>query len=183
MEGSLYAAMYQRGLGGLKLKFHVRLLLMISGRQSSHQFLGADPTQIFFYCIDRDHDSGPLPFSHHKAFIFRLWKFQRTIGTFFLNLKCPPVTLVTFCSVPTACVIPTDPHPPHPATESVFAPRMVCSQVCCGFCFLGSPERWSRTVPSHRAPASSLAHPSEPILLFELKVCAACSGKHQSMDI
>lgn len=95
------------------------MLLMISRRQSSHQLLGADPTRIFFCCIDRDHDSGPSPFGHHKAFIFRLWKLQRTIGTFFLNLKCPPVTPVTFCSVPTACVIPTDPHPPQPQNLSL----------------------------------------------------------------
>lgn len=122
MEGSLYAAMYQRGLAGLKLKFYVRPLLMISGRQSSHQLLGADPTRIFFYCINRDHDSGPSPFSHHKAFIFRLWKLQRTIETFFLNLKCPPITLVTFCSVPTACHSCRSPF--STATESVFAPRM-----------------------------------------------------------
>lgn len=113
VKGSLYAAMYQRGLAGLKLKFHIHPLLMFSnGRQSSHQLLGADPARIFFGCMDRSHDSGPLPFSHHEAFIFRLWKLQRTTGTFFLNLKRPPITLVTFFSVPTACVTPTDPHSP-----------------------------------------------------------------------
>lgn len=35
VEGFLYAAMYQRGLAGLKLKFHVRPLLMSSSHPIS----------------------------------------------------------------------------------------------------------------------------------------------------